>query len=219
MTRLEIRTLSRKRLGETTEAFWSNSELNTWLNVACKDVAYRTKCLKANGLLTTTEDTSEYALSTNFDDIVSILEVEYYQDGTTWKKIPSTTREELNDVQPGWKSADSATPTTYYSDREEDVIGFYPPPNGDNDGAYARLYYTYEHSDISDDNNSPTLPVPILHLAVVDWIVATGFETRGYQDKANDVWQKYYTKLRDYKVERNREKEDDEIIMKSDYNL
>ena len=62
-------------------------------------------------------------------------------------------------------------------------------------------------------------PGNLLHLAVVDWIVATGFETRGYQDKANDVWQKYYTKLRDYKVERNREKEDDEIIMKSDYNL
>jgi hypothetical protein len=218
MNRLEIRTIVRKRLGETTGAFWTDPELNTWINVACKDVAFRTKCLRTNGLLTTTADTQEYALS-GFTNILSVLEVEYYQDGTTWEKIIATTREELNSLTPGWKSADSGTPQKYYADREENVIGFYPKPDDDNDGAYCRVYYTYNHTDIAGDTDSPLFLADILHLAIIDWVVATGFETRGYIDKSNDVWSKYMSKLHDYQVERHREKEDEEIIMKSIYNL
>jgi hypothetical protein len=218
MTRLEIRTLIRKKLGETTGAFWSDTELNTWINFACKDAAFKTKCLRTNGLLNTITDTQEYVLSTAFPGILSILEVEYYQDGTSWEKITATSREELNAIHSAWKNVSAGTPQQYYYDREEDVIGLYPKPDADNDGAYCRAYYTYDHTDLTTDTSSPTLPTQ-LHLAVVDWVSATGFDTRGYQDKANDSWGKYYGKIKEYMVERHREKEDEEIIMKNFRNI
>jgi len=55
--------------------------------------------------------------------------------------------------------------------------------------------------------------------AIVDYVVANGYEQRGFGDKANDAWQKYYSKIHDYQVERNREKEDEDIVMKNYRNI
>ena len=66
MTRQRIRDLIRKRLGETTTAFWSDTELNNWINDAGHDIADKTKCVRQNGNITTVEDQSEYTVSTAF---------------------------------------------------------------------------------------------------------------------------------------------------------
>jgi hypothetical protein len=50
-------------------------------------------------------------------------------------------------------------------------------------------------------------------------VAALGFEQRGYGDKANDAWQKYFSKIKDYEIERHREKEDDDIIMRNYRNI
>lgn len=219
MIRSAIRVFSRKRLGETTAAFWSDSELNGWINLACKDLSRRTKCLKTDDYLTTTESTGEYTLSTNFTGIIAITEVYYKQNGDSYQKLDYIDRTGLDAKYPGWQSADDGTPTKYYYDIEEDVIGFYQSEDSDNYGTnYARVYYAVTHTDIADDDNSPTLPED-LHLAVCDWVVATGLDSRGYGDKSNDAWTKYYGKVKDYLTERKRAKEDEEIIMIPERNL
>ena len=218
MTREEIRDMARKRLGETTATFWTNTELNSWIDEAGDDLAFKTKSIKTNGTLTTTEDQQEYTLSTNFSTLVSITDVEYYQDGTTWVKIPATSREELNNLHKGWQSADSGTPQKYYWDREEDIIGFYPTPDGDNDGAYATVYYARTYTALATDASIPTLP-SFLHMAMVYYVAAIGFGTRGYGDKENDMWTKYLGRIQEYLVERRIEREDDAPVMKSIYNI
>jgi hypothetical protein len=245
MTREEIRDLARKKLGETTEAFWTDVEINGYIDLGCKDLAQRTKCLRSNttiGVVSCEATTSgsaasnEYSISDYIDNFFSVIDAEFMQEGTDWVKLKPTTREELDAVSPGWKttigytSTDTAgtttynydshpsTPTYYYWDREEDILGLYPAPDDDNEGDYLRLFYTYNHSDLTADSSSPTLPTP-LHLAVVDFVVATGLETRGWGDRANDMWQKYYSKVKDYIVERRVEREDEEIIMKSYRNI
>jgi hypothetical protein len=217
VNRLEIRTLIRKNLGETTAAFWTDTELNTWIDDACDDLAFRAKCIRTNTLVTPVVDTAEYTLSSLIPKLLSVLEVYYYQNATNWGKLKPTNRTDLDVEHPGWRSASSGTPTEYYWDREEDLFGLYVKPNSTNAVAnYVKIYHTESHTDISSD--SVVIDIPNnLQNAIIDFVVARGLDTRGWGDRANDMWQKYFSKIHDYQVERHREKEDEDIVMKSEY--
>jgi len=247
MTREQIRDVVRKRLGETTSAFWTDAELNTYINLGCKDLAWRTKCLRSNGTFgaiscassTVSAKSNEYTLSSVLDeDFYAVTEAYFKIDGKDFERLIPTTREELSVLHPEWQSlvgytysntssgvttynytSDPSTPTHYYWSREEDVFGLYPPPDDDQAGSdYIKCYYTYKHTDLSSDSATPSIPEP-LHLAVVDFAVASGFEDRGWGDRANDFWNKYFTKIKDYEVETKNEREDEEVIMKGYRNI
>jgi hypothetical protein len=136
MTRSEIRSLIRKRLGETTASFWSDAELNTWINDGCSDIAFRSKCLKGNSYFTTVSGTMEYTMSAivTAATVLSINEVYYLQNGLTWQKLVPTSRTELDLTQPTWKSTDSGTPQNYWFDREEGTLGLFQKPDATNAG-------------------------------------------------------------------------------------
>lgn len=244
MTRQELRDRIRKRMGETTAAFWTDAELNSYINTGCKDLAWRTKCLRTTGLLsissceenTTATVSNEYALISNFPTLYAVVEAYFRKDGEGFVRLDPTTREELDALNPSWQSmvgyqkevdgtdyynydSKCSIPQKYYWSREEDIIGLYPPPNDDNEGTeYLKIYYTYSHTDLASDASVPTIPEG-LHPAIVDFSVAQGLEDRGWGDRANDAWNKYYTKIQEYFGERGREREDEEIIMKPIHNL
>lgn len=248
MTRGEIRAMARKTLGETTSAFWADGELNTYINVGCQDLAWRTKSLRTNGLMgaiscgpnTASLRSNEYQISTYFPNYFAINEVYFKLDGKRFIRLEPTSREELDTLYQGWQAAvgytftdttgnsavttynfDSQTsvPMHYYWSREEDILGLYPPPGDDQEGTdYIRVYYAYNHANLAADANSPSLPVGI-HLAVVDFVVARGLEDRGWGDRANDAWSKYYQKIKEYTIEKKNEREDDEIVMKGYRNV
>lgn len=219
MTRKQIRDLIRKRLGETTAAFWLDVELNTWINDAGHDIVFRTKCLKDNGYITTVENTQEYAITDNFPTLLSITEVYLEVDGETWSKLDPTTRTQLDLDNPGWLSYEAGTPGQYYWDLEEDVFGLVVKPDEDNAGDdYIRVYYAKDFVELTDDSQSPAV-IEYLHEAFVDYVCAKGFEQRGYGDKGNDAWTKYNVRLRIYLVEHKREREDEEIISRNYKNV
>lgn len=225
MTRLELRNLTRKRLGETTAAFWSDSELNTWIDDACTDIAFRSKCIKTDAYMTPVASTAEYALSQAFTGIITLDEVYFFQStssdttSSTWQKLVSINRTDLDVDYPGWKSAAAGVPTMYYWDREDDLFGLYLKPDSNNNGTnYCRAYYRKTHTDMTSDTDTPDIP-EYLQPAAADYVAALGFEQRGYGDKANDAWSKYFSKLKDYQIERHREREDDDIIMRNYRNL
>jgi len=246
MTRREIRDISRKRLGETTAAFWSDTELNTYINLGCKNIAWRSKCLRDVGYINiqscepniVAEHSTEWTISTALDPLCfAINEVYFKREGTTYRRLEPTRRPELDAETEEWQSlvgytytdpgtgiitynynSQTSEPLKYYWDREEDIIGIYPPPNADHDGAPLKIYYSKDHTDLSGDTDTPTLPTD-LHLAVVDYVVAAGLEDRGWAERANDFWNKYMKKLIDYEVEKGNEREDDEIIMKNYRNI
>jgi len=211
MTRKEIRDLIRKNLGETTASFWTDDELNLWINDAGEDIAFRAKCIKANSYLTVVEDTAEYTLSTNFTDYNSIYKVYLNTNGSTWLQLKSVDRDELERDNRGWLSVNSATPTKYYWDREEDIIGLYTPPNSDNSGdSYLRVYYTKDFTDLTIDTQTPGIP-KYLHMGIVYFVTSFGSTQRGWGDKANDWMQKYEDRLNKYRAERTRERTDDVV--------
>ena len=125
----------------------------------------------------------------------------------------------MDALYPGWKSASSGTPTHYYHDKEEDIIGFYVPPDSSNTGSnYAEVYYARTYVEASTDDGTCNLPL-YLHMAIVHKVTARGFEQRGLGDKANDQLAKYAGRIKFYLAERKREKEDDELIMKNYRNI
>ena len=221
MTRTRIRDLIRKRLGETTASFWTPTELNDWINDAGHQVAEDTKCIKKNGKLTTVTDTSEYTVSSTFSTYLAVEEVYMYQDGTTWVELEKTSRKRLNKEQRGWKSANTSVPYKYYWSKEEDALGLYPGPNSSNVGTdYVEIYYADDYTDMTDDADSPASIPHELQMAMVDYVVATGYETRGWGDKANDAMGKYGTKIQKYAVETLKEDdEDDDEVMKNYRNV
>lgn len=220
MTRQQIRDMARKRLGETSGVFWSDPEINHWINKAGQEIAFKTKCLKTNGFLSTTQDISEYSLSTNFPKLYSVLDVYFYQSGTIWLKMTAIpNREDLDLRFPGWKNTPSSVPFMYYYDREENNLMFYPAPNSANSGTnYVQVYYSMTFTELATDSSQdavePALPNQ-LHTTMVDWVVALGYETRGYGDKANDAMAKFEKGIHTYLTVTRSEKEDDEIVMRS----
>jgi len=245
MTRLEIRNIARKRLGETTSAFWTDSELNTYINLGCSDVAWRLKCLRTNGTIAVSsceaniiaEASAEFTISDAFSDYYAINEVYFQRKGEDYCRMIPSSREELDVINETWQSLVGRTytdtdsgvvtynyesqpsePTHYYWSREEDTLGIYPPPNDENDGAKLKIYFSKKHADLSSDSAEPTLPDGI-HLAIVDYVVYSGLEDRGWGDRANDMKGKYMSKLKDYSIEKKNEREDDLITMKSYRNI
>ena len=246
MNRGEIRDISRKRLGETTSAFWTDAELNIYINLGCKDISWKTKCLRANGTMavsscvanTVAAASTEFVLSTSLSTaFYAVNEVYFQRESKDYIRIAPSSREALDVNNHSWQSlvgrtytstatgvttynyeSEPSEPTCYYWDREEDNLGIYPPPNDTHDGALLKIYYSLTHTDLSVDADIPTIPTG-LHLAIVDWVVATGLEDRGWGDRANDMWNKYTIKLQEYKVESRNEREDDDLIMKSYRNI
>jgi hypothetical protein len=219
MTRLRLRTLARKRLGEATASFWPDSELNDWFNDAGRDVAEKTKCLKSTENLTTVEDQAEYVPSTAFPGYLSIDEIYLYRDGESWERLVKKDRKRLTAENPAWKSVEASTPQYYYWDEELDILGFYPKPNEDNAGTdYVEAYLSKDFTAMTQDTETPVILSNNLRLAMVDYVVATGYESRGWGDKANDAWSKYFKRIHDYLVGRDtKENDDDEGIVMKNY--
>jgi len=223
MTLSELRSLCRKRLGDAGGAFWTDAEIDAHINDGCRDVAFRTKSI---------EGVREWTLSTAFTDIYAVEDVYFNRDGTDWDKLTPTSREALNNDTPGWVgnvgytstaggtttynySSNASVPTHYYWDREEDMLGIDTPQDDGNSGTnYLHVYYTKKHTDISGDGDSPQIPEP-LHQSVVNFVTAVGFEDRGWGDRANDQWNKYFQRIKDYGIETIREREDEEIISRN----
>lgn len=216
MIRSEIRTLCRKELGETSEGFWSDTEINGYINLACTDIADRVRCIKANDYVNTIADQSDYVASAVLTNPLGVTEIYFKVNGTTWTKLVPMDRTELDRDFPSWLSVTSGMPYAYYFDSEEDLLQIYPAPDSTNAGSnYARVYYFKDHVDmavtVAGDTSSPTIPKSLTP-AIVKYVAAFGTETRGWMDKANDYWQKYYQMLRDYEINRLRKKPDDNIV-------
>jgi len=244
MQRGAIRDKIRKKLGEMTSAFWTDSEINEYINDGCRDISYKAKCLRDNKYLSTTDCTqntsvagsNEVSLISIDSNIYSVLEVYFHEAGEHWIKLEPTDRTELDIINPGWRDMVGrtfvdgpttyynygslpGTPTKYYWDREEDLFGWWVPTDTEQTTANnIRVYFCKKHVDMTTDSQTPTIPQP-LELAIIDYAIAQGLEDRGWQDRANDRCTKYSSRMQGYMSERNREIEDEDLIMKNYRNI
>ena len=204
-----------KKLGDTTGSFWQPSEIVDYINEGIQDIAYRTKSILTDSTFNAFAGQASYGLQASLPLALAITELYFYNIQTLkWIKLRSTTRTELDETNPGWLSAPTALPNQYWYDRELNEIYLFPPP----DASYVSnqcvwAYYSIQSTDLANPTDIPQIPQPI-HLAIIDYATAVGNEDRGWMDKAAVAWASYYKRLNDYDVERGREREDDQVIMK-----
>lgn len=213
MTRTVLRTTIRKKLGEATQVYWLDTDLDQWIEDAQLNIVWRTLCNKQRTVATTTADTVRYTLSSLVPNCLKILRCRIYDSSNEdWTQIEQKTQEYLDRNYPNWMTADTSEPQFYVYDIELDELILYPAADSDHVGAYLELYNVYKPTAVTSDGGEPDLP-DTLHPAVVDYVVAMGLESRGYQDIANIHWQTYENKINRYYTDRGTEP-DEEIIMR-----
>lgn len=210
MNRGEIRRLARKRLGETTAAFWTDDELNGWFNDAGHDIALKTNAIKDVGDIASVEGVAEYKLTTYFPDILSVERVYFKMDGKNFLPLTKQNHKEMDILFPGWLSFDSATPQNYLYEYERNkTLTLSPKPNASNAGTgYIRIYYSKDFTDVTADTTVISFDA-ILQKAMCDYIVAYGYEARGYLTKASATWKEYDRKILGYKALKGMNDDDD----------
>lgn len=214
MNREVLRTTIRKKLGETTSSFWEDSILHQWMNEAQLDVVEESLCKRNNTTVTTVASTPVYTLSTLVPSCLKILKVRVYNSSTEkWDHCIQKGYDFLDMDYPGWEDADVSTPLFYVYNVEQDEFILYPAADSDHVGTnYLKLYTVTKPTTIATDAASPDLP-ETLHRAVIEYVVATGLESRGYQDIADNHWAKYYGLVQKYGLRQN-DQPDEEIIMR-----
>lgn len=76
-TLLSMRTKVRRRLDESTARFWTDADLNEWINEGAREVARRAETLQATTNISSVADTQQYSLPSN---VFRVHRVEFTRD-------------------------------------------------------------------------------------------------------------------------------------------
>lgn len=177
------------------------------------DIVEKTLCKKQRSLATTVASTVRYTLSSLVTNCLKIYKCRVYNSSTDkWDPVVYKTQEFLDNEYPGWETADTSTPLFYLYDVELDEFILYPSADSNHVGTeYLQLFNVIKPVAISSDSESPDLP-ETLHPALVEYVVATGLESRGYQDIADNHWEKYSVLASKYVLRRSHQP-DEEVVM------
>lgn len=138
-TLAELRTRTRDVLNETTAAFWTDLEIDRFLNDAAADISGIVKCVEATTTVTMAENTRDYGLPSD------AIEVRHAQEELTGRGLIKITP-----TSAGHHSAVTTDedPLRWY----EFATRFYiePIPDATMAGKSIRLFYVVVTQDITD---------------------------------------------------------------------
>lgn len=189
-TLLQARTEVRVRLREPqgTARQWQDTEINTWLNEGCRDLARTTECLLASTTVAVTAATQTYTGPT---DIIRLHRVQWEPTGQS-NKYPLEARE-FNTMDSIWWTSQSITPghpyyyTTWGYPPAVSII-LYPTPNVNGN---LRVYYARQPALVSVDGTQLDIPEG-WHDLVCDYA-----EYRAQRAARDPRWQESYGKYQE----------------------
>ena len=216
MTKAQLITDIRSKLNESTADFWSDAELLRWTNQRYHLLEEAVDRVFENYFLTesvadTVEDEQEYQLPTDFKRMRRV-EINYDcdNDNSVYQRAFPI---ELDQIRQRLENDNLGIGLTrrpvYYL--RGDNIGFLPIP--DSAGSEAlRIQYVAEQDDLSDDDDTPEIPMAYHYLIVVG-ACADAFE-KGKRDleEANRLNYRF-----DIKRKEMMEELEDRVIDESKY--
>lgn len=136
ITLAQARTEVRDLIDEDVAQFWTDAQLNTWINQGCMDIARRALCLRQVEQINTTANVQNYACPTN---IYELYRVEFVPQ--TGSFIYPLTFMGYNEADQAWgtyQSFPAAWPeiVVLWNDPGMDV----PPPSTNPTGLQMRLF-------------------------------------------------------------------------------
>lgn len=108
----------RRRLNESSPAFWTDPELNDWLDYGAKDVSARLLCLETYAQGATTSGSGIYALPDNVIKVFRLL----YCDGGNWTRLSYIEWRDY-DTHYLWSSAtDTSNPPDFFTLYQQQLL-------------------------------------------------------------------------------------------------
>lgn len=149
------RTAIRERLDETTATFWSNTELNRWINEACRDIARATESLRDTSTIAVTlPSTYNYTLPS---DTIRVHNVEWVRTGDTQIYPLEPTRVTGAEAM-GWTNQDtSGNPQMFFTWGFSGDAQLYVWPKPDAAGTITLYYYRFP-AEVSSDGANVEVP-------------------------------------------------------------
>jgi hypothetical protein len=152
----ELRTQVRDRIDEATAKFWTDTQINSWINEGARDLARRGEVLQTRDEITSIAGTQEYTLPS---DVVRVYRVEYEDSSQTI--VPLEYRD-FNNMDSVWWSRQATTESTrpfwftmwgYPPDLK--IIVYPTPANSDE---ILRVFYYSVPATVSGDEDPIAVP-------------------------------------------------------------
>lgn len=155
-TLAELRVQVRDRLDEPSSAFWTDVQINRWINEGVRDVARRGEVIQTKVEIDSVSGAYEYDLPA---DVVRVYRVEY-QDASD--QVQSLEYRDFNSMDSVWwtrqKTTESSRPYWY-------TMWGYPPnlkltvfPTPSQTDETIRVFYYSVPSAITGDNDTVVIP-------------------------------------------------------------
>lgn len=149
LTLSELRTDIRLRIKDSnsTRQRFTDSQINSLINDAQRDIVNATWCNYNNTDITLVSGTTYYSLP---GDLIAIVRV------TRERKVLKETSLNQKDAEAsGWEMS-GGVPSAYFQDpAQTDMIGFAPWPSGTSSTGTVRIIYVAQPTDLSSDSTSP----------------------------------------------------------------
>jgi hypothetical protein len=155
-TLADVRTMVRDRLDEATARFWTNAQLDSFINEATRDIARRGEVLQTTSDITVVGGTQEYTMPTNVvrvhrvehEDSSSMVTPLEYRDFNNMDAVWSTQQKNVQSTRPYWFTLWGYPPNL--------KIVLYPTPS--ESGDTIRVFYYQMPAAVTTDGG--TVPVP-----------------------------------------------------------
>lgn len=173
------------RLAESGSGFYTDAEINQWLNDGTRDLSITTEPLVTTATVTTVTGTREYKLPQDYLNVKRAL----YLVNSAWTDLTETTWEALFDANSDWENDATGQPERWYW--RQNVIGLAPAPSATYSGADTlRIMYSYTPAAMSGDSSTTGLPEWLDDAAILFAVYRGYLKDRDFQ-RAQATAQEY----------------------------
>lgn len=159
-TRAQMLAEVRARLGESGTGFYTDAQINQWLNDGVDYIALAVEPIVTTMLEDATavtgsapyKDQSELTLP---DSLISIKQVFFKDSAGKWSTLKETTYEDLFEQEPDWESDTADPPSRWYW--RTDILGLYPKVKTTRTNAI-RVLHSCRPEEMSADSSTTGLP-------------------------------------------------------------
>jgi hypothetical protein len=193
-TTAEARQQVRTLLNEPTPIFWTNDEIDKWIQEACVDITTKTLCYEKSDFITlvSTPVLTYGALQggDSIDDIIKIYSVVYYNTANTYRG--------LNKIHPRHIQhlSESTAGEPYYWYHFGDELGIFPMTNAAIVTAGGKVKVFYSMADETITN----LPY-YYQLPAIIYAVAMARRKQRSEAEAMQLYRMYANSLSFYRVD------------------
>lgn len=192
-TTAEAKQQVRSLLNEPTANYWTDNEIDKWIQEATVDISSKTLCVEKKDTIALATNILEYtALETlgagAIADIVKVHAVIYNNDSTTYKGLIKIHPRAIAHLP----ESTSGVPNYYYHFASR--IGFFPIPSSSENGHSPIIYFSISDETITN------LPY-YYQLAAIYYAVAMARKKQRMEAEAQQFYMMYINSMRFHRMD------------------